>query len=124
MTLAAWLGIALGSGTGAASRTLLVLQLRERRGLPMWLVLAILNMVGSFLAGVLVAQLDRHQAVHATLVTGFLGGFTTFSGFAVECIELWQRGRRGLSLAFAATCPILCLLCAMVGFHLLMREVA
>ncbi|MFM1830205.1 MAG: crcB-like protein [Planctomycetota bacterium] len=124
MTLAAWLGIALGSGAGAASRAALVFQWRERRGMPMWLVLLLLNMTGSLLAGVLVAQLDRHQATHAALVTGFLGGFTTFSGFAVECIELWQRGRRGVALAFAAACPLLCVLSAMAGFHLLMREAA
>jgi len=54
------------------------------------------NIIGSFLIGVLIAVLlkqgDSQNKLHLLLVTGFCGGFTTFSAFAYENYTLLKSG--------------------------------
>ena len=57
----------------------------------------IVNLVGCFLMGVWVGWLAiRDDGVDPTLklflTTGVLGGFTTFSPFALDAVSLWERG--------------------------------
>ena len=56
----------------------------------------VINMTGSFAAGVAVAVLvDRHDVpawVRTGVVVGFLGAYTTFSTFTYESLRLWQDG--------------------------------
>jgi CrcB protein len=70
-----------------------------------WSTFAI-NMTGSFVAGVAVAQLvDRHDApawVRTGVVVGFLGAYTTFSTFAQETHDLFSEGHSTLAVANAA----------------------
>jgi len=70
-----------------------------------WSTFAI-NMTGSFVAGVAVAQLvDRHDApawVRTGVVVGFLGAYTTFSTFAQETHDLFSEGHSMLAVANAA----------------------
>ena len=62
------------------------------------------NVVGCFLIGLLAAStLGQHGSVsHAALAIGFLGGFTTFSTFGLDAIQLIEAGRAGMALAYAA----------------------
>jgi len=48
----------------------------------------IVNIVGSFLIGLGVHVLPREHDLSFLLITGFLGGFTTFSAFSVETLGL------------------------------------
>ncbi|MBE0453717.1 fluoride efflux transporter CrcB [Roseovarius autotrophicus] len=59
-------------------------------------VLAV-NVLGSFLMGVFaMLALDRSLAHLSPLVmTGLLGGFTTFSAFSLDAVTLWERGAMG-----------------------------
>ena len=70
-----------------------------------WSTFAI-NMTGSFVAGLAVAQLvDRHDApawVRTGVVVGFLGAYTTFSTFAQETHDLFSEGHSTLAVANAA----------------------
>lgn len=65
-----------------------------------WGTIAV-NLIGCFLIGSLVEFSARHafltKDLQLLLVTGFLGGFTTFSAFGVETISIANR-----SLALAA----------------------
>jgi len=66
-----------------------------------WATVAI-NVSGSFAIGIgAVALAARWPGPMARLfvVTGFLGGYTTFSSFAFESLTLWERGDRALSTA-------------------------
>ena len=60
-----------------------------------WGTLAV-NVVGSFLMGVLVAWFALRtgvpQHVKLFLTTGVLGGFTTFSAFSLDAALMWERG--------------------------------
>ena len=63
----------------------------------------IVNVTGSFLAGLIVMILLRRWPspdVRLFLVTGFLGGYTTFSSFSIEALRLWERGEVRLSLLY------------------------
>ncbi|WP_028652968.1 fluoride efflux transporter FluC [Nocardioides halotolerans] len=97
--------VALGAAVGAPLRFAVASALDAER-FPRG-TLAV-NVVGSFLLGLLVAAgASGHWA--ALLGTGFCGGFTTYSAFAVQTHRLgWRRGAAyavltiGLSLAACA----------------------
>jgi CrcB protein len=66
-----------------------------------WATLAI-NVSGSFAIGFLAVALDRwlpRPAFRLLVITGFLGGYTTFSTFAQESVTLWERGEVARSVA-------------------------
>ena len=60
-----------------------------------WGTLAV-NVVGCFIIGVfaeLIAQkFNASVELRLLLITGFLGGFTTFSAFSLDAISLFERG--------------------------------
>jgi CrcB protein len=80
------LGLVMGGGAvGVLVRSALVLPVDDQVGAA-WVTVAI-NVMGSLLLGVVVGWLDgRHPRVRAFLGTGVLGGFTTYSAFAVQTV--------------------------------------
>ena len=62
------------------------------------------NVVGSFLIGLLVElvarRLNASMEMRLFLVTGVLGGFTTFSSFSLDAVSLFERGALGLSAVY------------------------
>lgn len=61
------------------------------------------NVLGSLAMGLLVGWLARHgsESLRLLLGVGLLGGFTTFSAFSLECIQLIERGAPGLAALYA-----------------------
>jgi CrcB protein len=49
------------------------------------------------------------------LMTGVLGGFTTFSAFSLDTLTLWERGDIGLALAYVAGSVLLSILALAAG---------
>ena len=86
--------VALGGAIGAAGRYLTGLAALRLLGpgFP-WATLTV-NVVGSFVMGVLVVTLAHLGANRFAplLMTGILGGFTTFSAFSLDALTLWERG--------------------------------
>ncbi len=73
----------------------------------LWGTLAV-NVVGSFAAGFLIGWLAIRQpaqssGLHLLLMTGFLGGFTTFSAFSVETMSLAARSQATAAMYVVAT---------------------
>lgn len=62
------------------------------------------NILGSFLMGVLVVWLGKRGLTHLAplLMTGVLGGFTTFSAFSLEAVTLYERGAMGQAAIYIA----------------------
>ncbi len=95
--------ICLGASVGALARWGLGLWLTPGGIIP-WGTLAA-NLVGGYLIGVCIAifqslpQLD--PVWRLMLVTGFLGGLTTFSSFSAEVVTFLLEERYGLALATA-----------------------
>ena len=79
--------VVVGGALGVLARAVLLAPVDDAALLP-WATLAV-NAVGSFLLGVVVGVLgERRARLRAFLGTGILGGFTTYSAFAVET-TLW-----------------------------------
>jgi fluoride exporter len=82
-------------------------------GFP-WSTLVI-NLVGSLLIGVVIAVVGHRPMPRAFLATGVLGGFTTFSAYAVETRDLLAAGRFGIAALYALGTLAGALLAVMIG---------
>ncbi|MCX7302588.1 MAG: fluoride efflux transporter CrcB [Rhodobacterales bacterium] len=51
------------------------------------------NIIGSFLIGFLWIALSLRTETHPLLITGILGGFTTFSAFSLDTLRMIEDGR-------------------------------
>ena len=97
--------VGLGGGLGSMLR-LLTSRLSLRFISSDWALAGtfIANVVGCFLIGLLVGYLlpniDKNEGLSLLLVTGFCGGYTTFSAFAYENVQLWQSGNTILSVFY------------------------
>ena len=111
------LAVALGAAVGALLRWRAGLWLNASwAGFPLG-TLAV-NAVGGFLVGIALAWFEQapNELLRLLLVTGFLGGLTTFSAFSVESLMLLQRGDWRLAAAHTLAHVVGALLCAGMGF--------
>ena len=96
--------VALGGAIGASGRYLTgVAAIRIMgHGFP-WGTLAV-NIIGSFLMGALVVVLAHTNMTRLApfLMTGVLGGFTTFSAFSLDAITLYERGEVMVATGYVA----------------------
>jgi len=100
-----WLWLFAGGGFGAVARFALgsFVLTRAGEGFP-WGTLAV-NWAGCLAIGALAAWLaatPHAPALRLFLVTGVLGGFTTFSAFGLETFELLVDGESGLAFLYVA----------------------
>ncbi len=118
--LAAALAVAVGSAVGALARWQAGVWFN-----PIWagfpLGTLFVNALGGLLIGLAFAWLDRYpsEALRLLLVTGGLGGFTTFSAFSAESLALLERGRFELALAHTLAHVVGALACAALGARLM-----
>jgi|TARA_B110000908_G_scaffold83308_1_gene99739 CrcB protein len=113
--------VALGGAIGAALRFLSGVVFMRLTG-PTEFPMAILtiNVLGSFLMGVFVIVAAQRGLTHYSpfVMTGLLGGFTTFSAFSLETITLFERGQIGAAGLYVAVSVGLSLAGLMLGLIL------
>jgi len=115
----AMLGVAVGGAVGALSRYGLdrAIEQRSESTFP-WSILVV-NVAGCFVVGLVIAALvDRHGApdwLRAALVVGFCGGFTTFSTFAQETLDLLETSEIALALVSVSANVVLGVLAVLAG---------
>ena len=111
------LQVALGGAVGATGRYLVGVAIVRLtgHGFP-WGTLTV-NVIGSFLMGVLVVLLGQLNDTKLSpfLVTGVLGGFTTFSAFSLDAMTLYERGQVGAAAAYVLASVLLSLMGIGVG---------
>ena len=98
------LAIGLGAAAGAIARWLLAVGLNGLfPALPPGTLLA--NLVGGYLIGLALGLFAQHPDLppqwRLFVITGFLGGLTTFSTFSAEVVHALQHGRLGWAAATA-----------------------
>jgi fluoride exporter len=119
--MTAILQVALGGALGAVLRYLTGIGvLRVFGATPMPLGVLAVNVLGSLLAGLFVAFAAQRGVMHLSplIVTGVLGGFTTFSAFSLEAVALYERGALGLATIYVLANVILSLAALMLGLAL------
>lgn len=118
--------VALGGALGASGRYLTGVAAARLmgHGFP-WGTLTV-NIVGSFLMGALVVLLAHVNGMKLApfLMTGLLGGFTTFSAFSLDTVTLMERGQTGLALAYVAASVAVSLAALAVGLFVMRAVVA
>src|SRR5690606_31151778 len=96
--------VGLGGGIGSAFRylTSVLTDKYIQTSFP-WATFLV-NVIGCLIIGILVGVFTKQQLQHTELkllfITGFCGGFTTFSTFALENIKLFQSGNSLLALLY------------------------
>ncbi|MEM1301781.1 MAG: CrcB family protein [Pseudomonadota bacterium] len=119
-----FLQVAFGGAVGAVLRYGTgVLMMRSGAGAIAGVPLPIVtvNVVGSFLMGAFVVWAAHRGLTHLSplVMTGVLGGFTTFSAFSLETVTLIERGQTGAAVIYVAVSVGLSLLALMLGLFVM-----
>lgn len=112
--------IAIAGGLGSLARYAVALSIGGGPGRFPWATLAV-NVVGAAALGLVVAlAAARPDAARwrAVVGVGFLGGFTTFSTFALETVALLERRAVGLAVGYVAATLIAGLAACALAWHL------
>ncbi|MBS9476645.1 fluoride efflux transporter CrcB [Ancylobacter radicis] len=121
--------IFIGAGMGGVLRNAVNLMAMRLFGAHFPIGTMAINVVGSFLIGVIAGWLTFRAgeawSLHAKIfiITGFLGGFTTFSSFSLDTAMLVERGELGLAAVYVGGSVLLSLLAVFAGLAL-MRSLA
>lgn len=111
--------VALGGAIGASGRYLVNVTATRviGHGYPAGTMIA--NVLGSFLMGVLFVVLAKKGGnVWAPfLMTGVLGGFTTFSAFSLDTLALFERGQVASAAGYVALSVGLSLAALVLGVY-------
>jgi CrcB protein len=112
--------VALGGAIGAALRYLTNVGALRLFGTGFPVATLVVNVAGSFLMGVLVVVLARKGGTDLApfLMTGILGGFTTFSAFSLDALTLWERGATLTAFTYVAASVLLSLAAIAAGLAL------
>ena len=91
--------VLLGAGLGGAARYGLNVIVTRMMGTGFPFGILLVNLIGCFAMGVLAGWValrgETSTSLRLFLMTGVLGGFTTFSAFALDTATLWERNAPG-----------------------------
>ena len=113
--------VALGGALGASLRFLFgvgLLRLVGITALP--LPILAVNIIGSFLMGIFVVAAAQRGLTPLSpfVMTGLLGGFTTFSAFSLEAVTLIERGQIGTAAIYICASVVGSIVALMLGLWL------
>lgn len=117
----------LGGGCGCLSRALISGYVSDRFGKLFPYGILTVNVLGSFLIGIAAAfalkylkvPVDKHFS--ALIITGFMGGFTTFSSFSFDTFNLISDGRMLAAGTNIVVNVVFCIVATSIGFFIIGR---
>lgn len=110
--------VALGGAIGSALRYLTALLLARHYTGSIPLATLAVNLVGCFIIGLLIGLCSDTSHLRLLFITGFCGGFTTFSTFTAESYSMFREGSYGLALLYIAGSVLIGLLALWLGLFL------
>jgi fluoride exporter len=119
--------VAAGGALGSVTRHGLNLYAGRVLGNAFPWGILLVNVGGCFAMGLVAAGLLRAplpDALRLFLATGFLGGFTTFSAFALDTMKLVQGGQVGLATVYVLASVVISLIAVFAGFWLMRATLA
>lgn len=106
--------IGLGTGLGSVFRFIIMTLLKGPRFKLPWSKIFIINMIASFLIGLL-NNSSQNQLFNSLCVIGFLGGLSTFSTFTNEAFVLIKNNKIKNSIVYITANSIVGLLLVWLG---------
>jgi CrcB protein len=122
--MGAWIAVAVGGAIGSVGRFWLAGFMAALTGPRFPWGTLLINILGSFIiglvAGLTVAppRIGMPPEVRIFLMTGICGGFTTFSAFSLQTLELMQSGEFVLALGYSVGSVVLCVIGTWCGWAL------
>ena len=117
-----WAAVAAGGALGSLLRFWLTAVIGARTGAAWPFHTLVINVLGSFAIGWFATWTAERVPVPADwrvfVMVGVCGGFTTFSSFSLQTLDLARGGAPGLAAAYVAASLVLCLLGVWAGFAL------
>jgi CrcB protein len=117
-----WLAVAFGGAFGSLARFWLAAAMTALTGPRFPWGTFLINVVGSFIIGLVAAvtltpaRVPMHPDLRVFLMVGVCGGFTTFSAFSLQTLELLQAGDSWPALGYVFSSVLLCVCGAWAGW--------
>ena len=122
--MGAWIAVAVGGALGSMARFWLTGAMTALTGPRFPWGTLLINVVGSFVIGLVAGitltpvRVGVHPDIRIFLMTGVCGGFTTFSAFSLQTLELLQSGDVVPAFGYAIGSVVLCVIATYCGWLL------
>jgi CrcB protein len=122
--MGAWIAVAVGGAMGSVARFWLASAMTVLTGPRFPWGTLLINVLGSFVIGLVAgltltpARVSMPQDIRIFLMTGVCGGFTTFSAFSLQTLELLQNGDVVPAFGYAIGSVVLCVIATYCGWLL------
>jgi CrcB protein len=123
-TVTTWLAVAAGGAMGSLARFWIAAGMTILTGPRFPWGTLLINVLGSFIIGLVAgltampSRVGMHPDVRVFLMVGICGGFTTFSAFSLQSLELLQAGEMVPAVGYMLGSVVLCLVGVWAGWLL------
>jgi fluoride exporter len=122
--MGAWVAVAVGGAIGSVARFWLTGAMMALTGPRFPWGTLLINVLGSLVIGLVAGitltqgRIAMHPDIRIFLMTGICGGFTTFSAFSLQTLELLQSGDVVPAFGYATGSVVLCVIATYCGWLL------